>query len=323
MSTPTPTPDPWIADGYDLRQKNGRMIAYFGPHHTPADEYPLACRLQDEANAQWVAAARNELAAAQAECERLKFATEGHLLKTIQQQAELTRLRADNLTAHQMACAAGLERDQLRAEVSEARRAWLGDDYGHLPLIEALEKFRSDSDAESDRADVLYQRSCEVEHALRAELAEAKVERETVAEASLRSLEAYIDKLKQFAERAEKAEAALAEWSVLNLWGGTPEIIHEFIKGQQDRIHHCQDLETELDRLRAEVERLKELLRIESASAQHALAAAERAEADTARLDWLLDRSAQTYHSYSNHLGGGNYVQYHKDRAAIDAAMKT
>ena len=34
----------------------------------------------------------------------------------------------------------------------------------------------------------------------------------------------------------------------------------------------------ERDRLRAEVERLKELLRIESASAQHALAAAERAE---------------------------------------------
>ena len=147
--------------------------------------------------------------------------------------------------------------------------------------------------------------------------------------------------------RAERAEAALAKWSVLNLWGGTPEIIHEFIKGQQNRIHHCQDLEAEcleqarllgmsgereadllgkLERLRAEVERLKELLRIESASAQHALATAERAEAELsderARLDWLLDRSAQTHHSYSNPLGGGNYVQYHKDRAAIDAAMK-
>ena len=82
----------------------------------------------------------------------------------------------------------------------------------------------------------------------------------------------------------------------------------------------------ELASLRAEVERLKELLRIESASAQHALAAAERAEAELsderARLDWLLGSSAQTYHSYSNPLGGGNYVQYHKDRAAIDAAMK-
>ena len=47
------------------------------------------------------------------------------------------------------------------------------------------------------------------------------------------------------AARAERAEAMLAEWSVLNLWGGTPEIIHEFIKGQQNRIHHCQDLEAE------------------------------------------------------------------------------
>ena len=89
----TPTPPPWIAEGYELRQKHGRMIAYFGPHHTPADEDPLACRLQDEANAQWVANARNELAAAKGECERLKFASEGHLLKTIQQQAELAAER--------------------------------------------------------------------------------------------------------------------------------------------------------------------------------------------------------------------------------------
>jgi hypothetical protein len=44
-----------------------------------------------------------------------------------------------------------------------------------------------------------------------AELAEAKVERETIAQSSLRSLEAYMDKLKQFAERAEKAEAECLE----------------------------------------------------------------------------------------------------------------
>lgn len=54
-----------------------------------------------------------------------------------------------------------------------------------------------------------------------------------------------IDELDADRARAEKAEAALAEWSVLNLWGGTPEIIHKFIKGQQNRIHHCQDLEAE------------------------------------------------------------------------------
>lgn len=106
----TPTPGPWIADGYDLRQKHGRMIAYFGPHHTPADEYPMSCRLQDEANAQWVAAAPAALADAKAEA--------AHYMSVAQKATDdLTRLRADNLTAHQMACAVGLERDQLRAEV--------------------------------------------------------------------------------------------------------------------------------------------------------------------------------------------------------------
>ena len=51
-------------------------------------------------------------------------------------------------------------------------------------------------------------------------------------------------------------------------------------------------------------------------------ARAEKAEADTARLDWLLDHGAQTYHIYSNPLGGGISVKYHKDRDAIDDAMK-
>ena len=76
MSTPTPTPDPWIADGYDLRQKNGRMIAYFGPHHTPADEYPMSCRLQDEANCQWVAALPAALAAEREKVRVLRSALE-------------------------------------------------------------------------------------------------------------------------------------------------------------------------------------------------------------------------------------------------------
>jgi hypothetical protein len=56
--------------------------------------------------------------------------------------------------------------------------------------------------------------------------------------------------------RAEKAEAELADWSVLNLWGGTPEFVHEFVKGQQNRIHHCQDLEAELITERARLDYL-------------------------------------------------------------------
>ena len=47
------------------------------------------------------------------------------------------------------------------------------------------------------------------------------------------------------AER-DKAREKLSEWSILTAWGGTPEIIHEFIKGQQNRIHYAQNLEEEL-----------------------------------------------------------------------------
>jgi hypothetical protein len=98
--------------------------------------------------------------------------------------------------------------------------------------------------------------------------------------------------------RAEKAEAELAEWSVLKGWGGTPEIIHQFIKGQQHRIHYCQNLEAEL--------------------------ATERA-----RLDWLeanpeaVKASSVFKSSFGRKVwwysGGGNYDTA---RAAIDASMK-
>ena len=47
--------------------------------------------------------------------------------------------------------------------------------------------------------------------------------------------------------RAERAEAKLKEWSPLNLWGDTPEIIHAFVKGQQARIQAAQDVEAELE----------------------------------------------------------------------------
>jgi hypothetical protein len=69
MNEIKPTPGPWVADGYDVRQSgsNGsRMVAaicYTGPLHTPASEYPKSCRLQDEANARLIAAAPDLLEA--------------------------------------------------------------------------------------------------------------------------------------------------------------------------------------------------------------------------------------------------------------------
>ena len=41
----------------------------------------------------------------------------------------------------------------------------------------------------------------------------------------------------------------LSEWKTLMSWGGTPEIINDFINGQQSRIYAAQDAEEQRDRL--------------------------------------------------------------------------
>jgi hypothetical protein len=73
------TPDTWIADGYDVKQRGGRMIAYCGPHHTPPHEYPTSCRLQDEENARWIAAAPARIAVLEKALEDLRQAVGGYL----------------------------------------------------------------------------------------------------------------------------------------------------------------------------------------------------------------------------------------------------
>ena len=164
-----------------------------------------------------------ELAAAQQEA--------AHYMSVAQKATdELARLRADNVAAHQMACAAGLERDQLRAEVKRwqaeaeemsAQRSHNANQAGRLrselavaenwvehhskhadDLIGENVKLRADLErftghglldchaicdqrdaavaerdrlrAEVERADVMYQRACEVEHELRAEVERLK-----------------------------------------------------------------------------------------------------------------------------------------------------
>jgi hypothetical protein len=48
---------------------------------------------------------------------------------------------------------------------------------------------------------------------------------------------------------AIEAMEELSEWKTLSGWGGTPEIIDDFIKGQQSRIYAAQEAEEQRDRL--------------------------------------------------------------------------
>jgi hypothetical protein len=58
-------------------------------------------------------------------------------------------------------------------------------------------------------------------------------------------------------DAAIKAMEQLNEWRTLMSWGGTPEIINDFIKGQQSRIYAAQKAEEQRDRLAEELDGLK------------------------------------------------------------------
>lgn len=55
----------------------------------------------------------------------------------------------------------------------------------------------------------------------------------------------------QAIDDAIEAMEELGEWKTLKGWGGTPEIINDFIKGQQSRIYAAQEAEEQRDRLAA------------------------------------------------------------------------
>jgi hypothetical protein len=57
---------------------------------------------------------------------------------------------------------------------------------------------------------------------------------------------------------AIEAMKELNEWRTLSGWGGTPEIINDFIKGQQSRIYAAQEAEEQRDRLAEALERILE-----------------------------------------------------------------
>ena len=57
------------------------------------------------------------------------------------------------------------------------------------------------------------------------------------------------DFARQLERELAEAREELSEWRTLRSWGGTPQIIDDFIKGQQSRIHAAQDAEKQRDTL--------------------------------------------------------------------------
>jgi hypothetical protein len=161
------------------------------------------------------------------------------------------------------------ERDQLRTEVERLESGLINQD---------LLDDRNEAIARAERA----------EAAETVALANwnGALERAMKAEADLIATER--DKAERYRLATLKLDAQIADWSILKLWGGTPEIIHDFIKGQQARIHHCQDIDAEL--------------------------AMERA-----RLDWVFRNCKVTADDFTT---GNRDVYAIHDREALGAAMK-
>jgi len=59
----------------------------------------------------------------------------------------------------------------------------------------------------------------------------------------------HADFARQLERELAEAREELIQWRTLRSWGGTPQIIDDFIKGQQSRIHAAQDAERQRDAL--------------------------------------------------------------------------
>jgi hypothetical protein len=81
--------------------------------------------------------------------------------------------------------------------------------------------------------------------------------------------------LRVVAQRLERqrdeAKEELRQWQTLCLWGGTPEHVHDFIKGQQTRIHEAQDIEETCEQLERERDEAREIAHDLAVIASHCL----------------------------------------------------
>ena len=74
----------------------------------------------------------------------------------------------------------------------------------------------------------------------------------------------YMEKrefMQQLERELTETREELSEWRTLRSWGGTPQIVDDFIKGQQTRIHAAQDAEKQRDALAEALETVVEVAR--------------------------------------------------------------
>lgn len=118
--------------------------------------------------------------------------------------------------------------------------------------------------------------------------------------------------------RGERDEAR--EWKdMLSGWGGTPEIVHEFIKGQQARIHAVQDIERELTEAREEVQRIQRWATVNGTiQMQRELTEAREQRDNLAEAAKLI---AYEYESRRCQFGGDPLWIKHEQGSAIENAL--
>ena len=210
-------------------------------HPTPRTDAAWSKTFQGELNQFWSGNAANQM---RDECEKLeRELTETERLR-FGADADRRRLRAEVERWKTVAAKMSEEREhnaneasRLRAEV-ERLTTKIGNQADRIRYLEGAINHAtgtplSKAIARAEKAEAAFADP----HTLHAHCLR------TLTEGQIAHL--FGERMTAIVNRAEKAEAELADWSVLNLWGGTPDFIHEFIKGQQARIHRCQDLEAD------------------------------------------------------------------------------
>ncbi len=102
--------------------------------------------------------------------------------------------------------------------------------------IEQLERELAEAKAEAEKWEKLYDQ--DTEHLASLQMLDNYGPAETLNETAMRLSRELVE-----------ARQELSEWKTLQSWGGTPQIVDEFIKGQQSRIHAAQDAEEQRDML--------------------------------------------------------------------------